>query len=703
MKTQRNLNRAAFTTLVGAVWLAAQTTPAAETPAPDLPPIAPGAFQPTWESLSSYQCPPWFRDAKFGIWAHWGAQCQPEMGDWYARSMYIEGSPDYKFHTTNYGHPSAFGFKDVINTWKADKFDPEKLIALYKKAGAQYFVMMANHHCNFDNYDSKYQPWNSTKIGPKKDLVGMWEKATREAGLHFGVTVHAGRAWDWYEVSQLSDKTGPKASVPYDGKLTKADGKGLWWEGLDPQDLYAQNHKPNSDPVDRKNPNRTPGDRPSAEYCLKFYHRTIDLIDKYKPDLLYFDDSVLPLRGVSEAYGLNIAAHLYNSSAKGHNGRNEAVMNTKGLNEQQRRCLIWDIERGVSTRVEPFVWQTDTCIGSWHYNRSIYTRHGYKTATQVIHMLLDIVSKNGNLLLNIPVRGDGSIDEDEVAFLQHLAAWMTVNSESIFDTRPWKIFGEGPAVVEKAEAGRFGGATDVRKQGYTAQDYRFTTRNGVLYATALAWPADGKLTVRTLGAGAPGIQGEATSVELLGCKEKLMFKRDPAGLVVTLPAQKPCEHAFVLKIAGFDLAASQPPVPRVESVDVIKASVTDGIVLIPTSAKLTGKRVRAQGQAKSSNLGYWDIFTDFASWSVEIPRPGKYEVVARTSSSRAENDFVVEVAGEKLPGKAPITASWGAFVDVQLGNVEVKAGQLTVVVRPAGDPKNWKAINLASVTLKPIK
>jgi alpha-L-fucosidase len=671
---------------------------------PKLPAIAEGPFKPEWDSLRQYQCPEWFRDAKFGIWAHWGAQCQPEMGDWYARNMYIEGSTDYKFHVANYGHPSVFGFKDVIHLWKADQFDPEKLIGLYKKAGAQYFVMMANHHCNFDNFDSKYQPWNSVNLGPKKDLVGMWEKAARQAGLRFGVTVHAARAWEWYEVSQLSDTNGPKAGVSYDGKLTKADGRGLWWDGLDPQELYAQNHKPNSDPVNRNNPNRIPGDRPSAAYCEKFFNRTIDLIDKYHPDLLYFDDGVLPLRGVSEDYGLNIAAHFYNANVKNHQGRLEAVMNTKGLNELQRQCLVWDIERGVSTRVEPFVWQTDTCIGSWHYQRAIYERHGYKTAEQVVHMLLDIVSKNGNLLLNIPVRGNGTIDEDEVKFLEDLAAWMAVNSECIFGTRPWKIFGEGASATEAPETGRFGGASDVRKKGYTSADFRFTTKGGALYAAALAWPTDGKLTLHTLAAGADGIRGDATQVELLGRKEKLAFKRDATGLVVTLPAQKPCEHAFVLKISGFDLAASAPKLPKAASPAPIPAAVNGTLTLSADRAEVHGSRLKAQTKGGEPNLGGWDNFTEFASWTTQIAKPGRYAVVARASSARKENQFTIEIGAQKLTGQIPKTASWADFVEVKITTVDLpSAGPLAVQVRPGGASASWRAINLATIRLIPTE
>src|SRR5471030_3009643 len=182
-----------------------------------------GPFEPTWDSLSAYKVPDWFRDAKFGMWAHWGPQCQPERGDWYARGMYQEGSDQYKYHIEKYGHPSKFGFKDVINEWKAEKWDPEAIVSLYKKAGARYFMALANHHDNFDLYNSKYHKWNATRIGPKKDLVGGWAKAAKNNGLPFAVSVHASHAWSWYETSQRTDKSGPLVGVPYDGKLTLSD------------------------------------------------------------------------------------------------------------------------------------------------------------------------------------------------------------------------------------------------------------------------------------------------------------------------------------------------------------------------------------------------------------------------------------------------------------------------------------------------
>jgi alpha-L-fucosidase len=513
-------------------------------PAPILAPpgfgVAPGPFKPTWESLSSYRVPDWYRDAKFGIWAHWGPQCQPEMGDWYAQRMYQEKNSAYRFHVEKYGHPSKFGFKDVIHEWKADKWQPEKLIALYKRAGAKFFAAMANHHDNFDMYDSKYQPWNSVAIGPKKDIVGGWAKAARAAGLRLAVSCHGDRAWSWYQDAQRADASGPLAGVPYDGRLAKGDGKGLWWEALDPQDLYAQYHA-----IGKYNWQQSGEPALDKAYVEKFFNRTIDLLDKYQPDLLYFDDTVLPIYPASDI-GLRIAAYFYNTNLTRNGGKLEAVMTGKGLNAEQRRALVLDVERGVAHGGEIPPWQTDTCIGSWHYERRLFEQHRYKTPGQVVQMLIDIVSKNGNLMLNIPVRGDGTIDEDEVACVEGIAGWMAPNGEGIFATRPWHVYGEGPSVTTQAPAGEFGGARDVRP--YTAEDIRFTSKGDVLYAFVMAWPVDGKVTIKTLAQGSEHFPRNIARVELLGGGAPLAFSRDTTGLVVKLPATKPNDYAYAVRI-----------------------------------------------------------------------------------------------------------------------------------------------------------
>ena len=538
-------NKIRFATLWLGLSLAAAT---AQTNSLKLPPIASGPFQPDWNSLTNYQTPEWFRDAKFGIWAHWGPQCEPEHGDWYARKMYIPGEADYQSHLIEYGHPSTNGFKDVIHRWKAEHFDPDKLLKFYKDNGAKYFMALANHHDNFDLYDSIYQPWNSVALGPQKDLIGGWAKAARKNGLRFGVSVHASHAWSWYEPAQGADTDGPLAGLFYDGKLTKAGGKGLWWEGLDPQDLYAQNHQPGTK-LEWRWDSAKGSSVPDAAYMEKFFKRTQQLWDDYHPDQIYFDDSVLPFSGVTDEIGLKLAAHFYNSSIQLH-GQNEAVMNNKILNEMQRRAMVYDIERGKAQSILPQPWQTDTCIGQWHYNAAVFEKHQYKSAASVIRMLADIVSKNGNLMLNVPLQRDGQPDTDEIKIVSEIGAWLKVNGEAIYATRPWKIYGEGPS-TQSSEKGRFDGQADVSKQPFTAEDIRFTqSKDGkTLYAIVLEIPADGKVTITSLGTDVANWPSKISDVRLVG-GGKLKITRDESGLHISLPEKFDGKIAIALKIGS---------------------------------------------------------------------------------------------------------------------------------------------------------
>jgi alpha-L-fucosidase len=526
-------NRIQFAALLLGLSLA---TAWSKTNSVNLPPIAAGPFKADWSSLTNYQTPEWFRDAKFGIWAHWGPQSEPEHGDWYARNMYQQGSDHYKSHLVEYGHPSTNGFKDVIRKWKAERFDPDRLLKFYKENGARYFMALAVHCDNFDNWNSKYQPWNSVNLGPRKDLIGGWAAAARKNGLRFGVSFHnGGWAWRWYEPAQSSDTNGPLAGVPYDGKFTKADGKGQWWEGLDPQQLYAQNHPP--------------GAKPDAAYCENILLRTRQLIDDYRPDMVYFDEGGVPMgyMGVDEGYGLNIYAHFYNSSIRWH-GRNEAVVTAKLLNPIQRQSLVYDIERGKADRILPQPWQTDTCIGQWHYNAHIFQHHYYKTAPSIIQMLCDIVSKNGNLMLSVPLQRDGQPDADEIKILSEIGTWLKVNGEAIYATRPWKIYGEGPSTTE-SEKGEFDGQKDVGSKPFTSEDIRFTlSKDGKrLYAIVLAIPKDGRVTIKSLGTKSDHWPRRIGGVRLVG-GGKLKFTRDEAELRVFLPEKFEAKTALALEI-----------------------------------------------------------------------------------------------------------------------------------------------------------
>ena len=477
---------------------------------------APRQFEPTWESLKQYQVPKWFSDAKFGIWAHWGPQCVPETGDWYARNMYIEGSPQYEYHVQHYGHPSKVGYKDIVVEWKAEKFDAASLIRGYRKAGAKYFVSMGIHHDNFDLWNSKHHRWNAVQMGPKKDIVGLWQKAARQAGLRFGVTEHLERSWSWFNVNKGHDTKGPLAGVPYDGNDPKY------------ADFYFPPHADN---------NRAfPVDPPDA-WKQQWLRRITDLVDSYQPDLLYTDGG-MPFGEV----GRGLAAHFYNQSMQRNRGSLEAVYAVKNVpdgqhGEFQEGTCVLDLERGVVDAIRSQPWQTDTCIGNWYYKRDMQ----YKTAQTVVHMLVDIVSKNGNLLLNFPLLPDGTLDAQEEKVLAGITAWMAVNGEALYESRPWKIFSEGPT---RTEGGMF---SERNFTAYTPDDVRFTQKGKDLYAWVMGWRA-GDFAIQALGLGSPQQPGKVARVEMLGVKTPLKFSQTDAALTVTFPPQKPGEIAYGLRV-----------------------------------------------------------------------------------------------------------------------------------------------------------
>lgn len=519
-------------------------------------PIADGPFEGTWDSLKAQYCAPeWFRDAKFGLWAHWGPQCQPENGDWYARHMYAQGHKQYDQHVAKYGHPADTGFIDVIGQWKAENWDPDDLLDLYQRAGAKYFVAMANHHDNFDNYASKWHDWNSTRVGPGKDIVGIWAEKARARGMKFGVTNHSAHVWHWFQTAYGYDPEGPRAGERYDAwRLTRHDGAGKYWDGLDPQELYGGAVMPMPDGIadaaqawawheanDRVWNEAPPLANPI--FVRNWFRRCKDLIDSYKPDLLYFDNFDLPLGQA----GLDMAAHFYNASLQWHGGKLEAVLNTKELPPERFGALVEDVERGYRSDIVPHVWQTDTCIGEWHYKREIFDTKSYMSAAAVIHRLCDVVAKNGNLLLSIPLRGDGTIDSEERAILEDVADWNGRFGDAIFGSRPWRVAGEGPTQVQ---SGQFG---EQSAKPFTAQDIRFTTKSANLHAMTLG-PVNGRLTIGSLADGTNLGQGRVDRVEVVGHTAPLEFSRDEAGLHIDVPDG--ASHAFgvALRLIGEGLS-----------------------------------------------------------------------------------------------------------------------------------------------------
>jgi alpha-L-fucosidase len=473
-------------------------------------PIAEGSYKPSDESLAQYQYPEWFRDAKFGIWAHWGPQAVPRQGDWYAKRMYQEGSSGYKYHLEHYGHPSVFGYKDIIPLWKAERWDPDKLMELYKKVGAKYFVSMGTHHDNFFLWDSKIHKWNAVNMGPKKDVVGLWQQAAKKQGLKFGVSEHLGASFTWFQTAHLSDKQGAKAGVPYDGADPKYS------------DLY---HAPT-----------TPDDKGwltnNLVFQIEWFSSIKELIDNYHPDLLY-SDSQMPFEDV----GRSLVSHFYNQDMTANNGALNVVYTCK---QQSKGKWVQDVERGSLDSLCPYPWQTDTSIGDWYYR----TGQKYMTGTEVIQMLVDIVSKNGNLLLNVVQTPEGDLEPDVMAILNEIAEWTPVNGEGIYGTRPWKIYGEGPS-MKKQEKGTFGGVKDVRP--YVPADLRFTSKGEILYAFCMEKPT-GDISITSLGKTSKLAAGQIVSIKMLGSDIKLKWSQNNDALIITKPAKLPSWKVLCFKI-----------------------------------------------------------------------------------------------------------------------------------------------------------
>ncbi len=494
-----------------------------------------GSYEANWPSLRRHGIPAWFPDAKLGIWSHWGPQSAAMSGDWYARHLYgpFEGTEDFEQkrsrrqtakHRERFGHPADFGHKDLCRLWRAEKFDPEELMERFRRTGARYFVSMAAHCDNFDLWDSAHQPWNSVNVGPRSDIVARWAAAARGAGLRFGVSMHAGSwTWRWLDAAFAADADGPRVGEPYDGHLTAEDGRGTWWEGLDPRALYG--------------PPRRPGDPPRADFVDDFYARLRDVTERYAPELVYLDDARMPFDEGSvcpavppSPQGLAFLARYYAAVPEG-------VASIKTIPEEDRDAVLLDVERHQLGATDPRPWQYDTSIGDWYYSEG----ERYKTPGEIVHLLVDTVSKNGCLLLNVPQLPDGTIDDETAAVLDGLAAWTDVCGEALFDTRPWHVHGEGPTQVAGAKARE-------KALVYTPRDLRFTRRGETLYAYLMAWPEDGRAVLTSLGTAAGHLARTPRRIELLGAGGPLPFERDAEALRVELPSAPPTPYAQVLRI-----------------------------------------------------------------------------------------------------------------------------------------------------------
>ena len=491
-----------------------------------------GPFRPDWNSLGNYRTPAWFRDAKFGIFIHWGVYSVPAFGnEWYSRNMYVPGNAAYKHHVATYGPQSKFGYKDFIPLFKAEHFDPNAWLDLFTQAGARYVVPVAEHCDGFAMYDSQFTTWDAARMGPHRDIVGELATATRAHGLHFGASSHRAEHWWWYGLGRTfdSDVNDPRFAGLY-GPAARMSLPGAADDTKEPDPSHFEQWLP-----------------PDKAFLEDWLARSTEIVDKYHPEFIYFDwwDG----QPAFEPYLRQFAAYYYNRSA----ARGEHPVLTYKIEAMPANAATLDIERGKLDTLRLLPWQTDTSISihSWGYAE----HDEYRTAQSLIHQLVDTVAKNGNLLLNVGPKSDGTIPEEARAVLLEMGAWLKVNGESIYNTRPFSVFGEGPTKFGTNSPGK-AAAKNSDIQTYTADDIRFTIPKTqspqaptTLYATALGWPANGVLRIKILGSGLPYIPHPVCSVTLLGTDNTLGFSQKPEGLFITLPPQKPNDIAYVFRIS----------------------------------------------------------------------------------------------------------------------------------------------------------
>lgn len=457
--------------------------------------IAKGPYKDTWESLSKYRVPDWYRKTKFGIFIHWGVFSVPAFGnEWYPRNMYIKGSPEFEHHVKTYGPHKEFGYKNFVPMFTAPNFDPQKWADLFEEAGAEYVVPVAEHHDGFQMYKSEISHWNAWEMGPKRDVLGEVLKACESKGMTRGASSH--RIEHWFFLGH--------------GKEFDSDIK----EPLERGDLYW----PSMPEADHHDIESTP--TPTDEFLSDWLVRTCELIDRYRPRILYFDWWIQHCS--AKPYVKKLAAYYYNRAAE---WGMEVVINYKH-DAFLFGTAVPDVERGQFADVKPYVWQTDTAIAlnSWGYTEN----NDYRGARDLICDLVDIVSKNGRLLLNVGPKADGTISEEEAGILREIGKWLKVNGKAIYGTNVWRTYGEGPTKIVE---GQF---SDGIKKNFTSQDFRFTTGEGLLYVTALGSSEDGCYDIVSLGIQDASRQanfaGIIKDIQILGCEDKPIWKRDEKGL-----------------------------------------------------------------------------------------------------------------------------------------------------------------------------
>lgn len=520
-------------------------------------PITDGPFKPSWESIESNYPgePEWLREAKIGFWVHFGPQAAGESGDWYARKLYTQGSNAYNNHLKRYGHPSEVGYKEVLRDWNPTKLDPQRLTALYKKAGARFLMIQGVHHDNYDLWNSRYQPWNSVNVGPKRDLLREWVNACKKQKMHYGVTFHHEYTWWWWQTAFQSDTYGDKKGVPYDGNLTLADGKGKWWEGLDPRRLYGINLREYDSVAEKANSPWSPANAGifwrhleyAKWYATQWALRMMDVTANYDPDFIYTDGTVqgpFTGNGTGTGYKCNamqvVMADYYNRCLKTRGKVNTfSIIKFRRPTNGSVNTAEFDFPDNIDT-TQP--WIREAPVGDWFYAPGFTY-----DSNSMIRFIIEAISRDGNVALNIPMRPDGSIEDKCEEMLEEVGKWLKINGEAIYGSHAWKTLGEGEMIngkLKKLPGGGLGkNQADFK---FTAQDIRFSVgKNGSLYAFCMALPKSGDtIKINSLGSSVEKVR----KVTLLGGNTKVKWQQNKDCLEITYSGNMPCKTAIAFKI-----------------------------------------------------------------------------------------------------------------------------------------------------------
>jgi len=617
-----------------------------------------GPYKADWKSLEKHTAAPeWFRDAKIGIYWHWGVYSVPAYGnEWYPKWMHTKKGRRsyYQHHVETYGEPDKFGYHDFVPMFKAEHFDADEWAELLKKAGAQYAGPVCEHHDGFSMWASALTPWNAGAVGPKRDITGELARAIRKRGMKFVTTFHHERTRTWY----------PRV----EGWPTTSDDPKL-------QLLYMN--------------------IPEELFNRIFQAKLGEVIDKYQPDLIWFDGQMTQIK---EPYHLQFLAYYFNSAKE---WGKDVVVTTK-KRQYPPEISVEDFEKGRMNRLTDFCWLTDDTIstGSWCYTKNLRI----KPTSEVVHALIDIVSKNGCLLLNISPKSDGTIPGNQREVLLGMGQWLKVNGEAIYSTRPWLTFGEGPTRLGK-------GGGFVRRVTYSAADIRYTrSKDGkAIYAIALGWPEGDSVTLTATKVE----HAEGGKVILLGHDKPLKHGINEARqLVIEIPSlnedQRPCKYAYTFKLTGFKVSlnpkAAVAPEPAAQPAKPSRAAkLSKDLTLEATEAGLTGPRIRVEQKIPGQkNIGNWGRPEGEVRWKVQIGKAGAYTVTAVIAARQASR-LALEAGGRTVEADVPATGSWDSQKTIEMGRVTFdKPGVHELVLRPS-KAGGWKAVNVWKLVLAPAK